>query len=306
MNISPSPLPRDGAEPVVTIRALRANDIPFAMEVKTLAGWNQTERDWLGYLEYEPAGCFLAEVGGRPAGTATSIAYGDRFGWVGMVLVHPEMRRSGIGTKLLRRAIEHLQQRGVHCVKLDATPMGRRVYLPMGFRDEYALSRYEGVGPGEVADTSAAVQFMTERDLPELVAFDARAFGAERRAVLRSMSGRNLEFCFVRREPRGAGERGASPVSGYLIARHGQDAVQVGPWVANDAAGADELLRSFLRRVPGKRVFVDVPHPNAAGVALIERYGFKVQRGFARMFLGENAYPGKPEWVFGTSSAEKG
>lgn len=281
-----------------TIRVLREGDIPFAMEVKNLAGWNQTARDWSGYLHYEPEGCFVAEVAGRKAGTATTIGYGDRFGWIGMVLVHPESRRGGIGTKLLRKGIAYLQERGVRCVKLDATAMGRKVYVPMGFVDEYELSRYEGDAPASVEATSAAVQFMTERDLPELVAFDAPIFGAERPAVLRSMSQRNPEFCFVRRD--------AGRITGYLIARHGQSAVQVGPWLARDEVGAEELWRAFLRRVPGQRVFVDVPHPNASALALVQSSGFTVQRGFSRMYLGENSWPGEPTCVFGTSSAEKG
>lgn len=284
--------------PFVRLRRLRPEDIPFAMEVKNAAGWNQSARDWAGYLAYEPEGCFLAEVDGQPAGTATSIAYGERCGWIGMVLVAPTRRRAGIGTKLLRRTIDYLQARGVRAVKLDATPMGRTVYLPMGFRDEYELSRFEGDAPARVAATSVAVQFMTERDLPELAAFDAEAFGARRDAVLREMSGRNPEYCFVRRE------RGA--ISGYLIARQGHRAVQIGPWVAHEAGGADELLRAFWRRVPGKRVLVDVPHPNAAGLETIRAYGFTVQRGYTRMFLGENAHPGLPKRMFGTSSAEKG
>lgn len=268
------------------------------MELKNLAGWNQTPKDWAGYLEYAPEGCYVAEVRGRPAGTATSIQYGERFGWIGMVLVHPDLRRFGIGTKLLRHAIEQLQRRGVACVKLDATPMGRAVYVPLGFKDEYEVSRYEGSAPAEVEATSAAVQFMTERDLPDVARFDAPIFGAERGAVLRSMSQRNPEFCFVL--------RGADGIRGYLIARSGLNAVQLGPWLARDLAGADELLRAFLRRVPGRRVFVDVPHPNAAGIALVERIGFTVQRGYSRMHLGENRYPGRPAEVFGTSSPEKG
>jgi ribosomal protein S18 acetylase RimI-like enzyme len=281
-----------------TLRTMRPEDIPFAMEVKTAAGWNQTARDWAAYLGYAPDGCFVAERAGRRVGTATTIAYGRRCGWVGMVLVHPEARRGGIGTALLRRAIAALQARGVAAVKLDATPMGRTVYLPMGFRDEYELTRFEGAAPAGAAPTGVAVQFMTERDLPELTAFDAEAFGAERGAVLRSMASRNPEFCFVRRE--------AGRIAGYLIARHGANAVQIGPWVARDAGSAEELLRAFWRRVPGRRVFVDVPHPNAAGLALIRGAGFAVQRGYTRMFLGENPFPGLPERVFGTSSAEKG
>lgn len=274
-------------------------DAPFAMELKNLAGWNQTARDWLGYLEFAPDGCFVAEVAGARVGTATTIAYGQTCGWIGMVLVHPDARRGGLGTRLLRHAIAHLQACGVSCVKLDATPMGKKVYVPMGFRDEYELSRYEGIAPAGDEATAATVQFFTEGDLAEVTAFDTIAFGSERGSVLRSMSRRNLAYCFVARDT-------AQRVSGYLIARDGQNAVQIGPWIAREAAVADDLLRAFFRRVSGRRVFVDVPHPNAAARSLVSGSGFTVQRGFTRMFLGENRHPGNPLQVFGTSSAEKG
>ena len=281
-----------------TLRRMELADVTRAMELKNLAGWNQTEKDWRGYLQFEPEGCFVAEAGGVRAGTATTLAYGDRVGWIGMVLVHPDARRFGIGTRLLRHAIDYLQRRGVACVKLDATPLGKKVYVPLGFRDEYELSRYEGLAPAGDAATAPAVQYLTDGDLAEVTAFDAPLFGAERGAVLRSMGRRNPELCFVSRD--------ASGVRGYLIAREGQNAVQLGPWVARDAAVAQELVGAFFRRVTGKKVFVDVPHPNAAGCTLIAKHGFTVQRGYARMFLGENRHPGQPACVFGTSGAEKG
>jgi GNAT superfamily N-acetyltransferase len=131
----------------VTLRVMRADDVPFANSLRQIAGWNQTEHDWRGYLSYDPDGCFVAEVQGRPAGTATTIRYGDRFGWIGMVLVHPDYRRLGVGTQLLNRAISRLKECRVRCIRLDATPMGKKVYVPLGFVDEYELSRYEGTPP---------------------------------------------------------------------------------------------------------------------------------------------------------------
>jgi GNAT superfamily N-acetyltransferase len=273
-------------------------DVPFAMELKNIAGWNQTERDWQGYLKYEPAGCFIAEVEGKAVGTATSIGYGNRFGWIGMVLVHPDARRLGIGTKLLSQAITYLQRRGVAGVKLDATPMGRNVYLPMGFRDEYELTRFQGATPMDSRAAEAGVLPLCESDRDQVVAYDARIFGAERAGVIDSMRQRNPDYCFVARD--------GGALRGYLIAREGHNAAQIGPWLADDKTTAERLLRAFCARVPGRRVFVDVPHPNPAGSALIQEYGFTVQRGYVRMYLGENRYPGIPGKVFGTSSAEKG
>jgi hypothetical protein len=46
--------------------------------------------------------------------------------------------------------------------------------------------------------------------------------------------------------------------------------------------------------------------PTPAATALVGRLGLGVQRGFTRMYLGENAFPGQPEWWYSTSGAEKG
>lgn len=284
--------------PSVELRKLTAADLAFACELNALAGWNQTEKDWRGYLEFEPEGCFLAEAEGRRAGTATTIRYGDRFGWIGMVLVHPDFRRFGIGTKLLRATIDYLQGCGVAAVKLDATPMGRKVYVPLGFVDEYEMSRYDGVVNEGVAAPSA-VRSLSVADLADVAAFDAPIFGAPREAVLRSMLSRKPEFCFVARD---AGGR----VRGFLLAREGRIAVQIGPWEADDATTAALLLQALFARIGGRRLFVDVLHPNAAARAMIENVGFAIQRSLTRMYLGENRNPGVPEKVFGISSPEKG
>lgn len=287
-----------GVPSEAVFRPLVAADIPFAMELKNIAGWNQTARDWAGYLEFEPAGCFVAEVGGRSAGTATAIRYGDEVGWVGMVLVHPDCRRLGLGTGLLRHVIDYLRHQGTKAIKLDATPMGRKVYLPLGFRDEYEVDRFEGSGPETGWARQPGVKPMQPGELCSLADFDRPIFGAARERVLVSLSSRNPGWCWVARDRDG--------VAGYLIAREGHEAVQLGPWVARDHETADRLLMTFLAEVQGRRVLVDVPAPNHAGQELVRRRGMVVQRSFTRMCLGENLHPGDPSRVFGTAGAEKG
>jgi ribosomal protein S18 acetylase RimI-like enzyme len=240
----------------------------------------------------------VAEADGKPAGTATTIRYGDRFGWIGMVLVHPGFRRLGIGTQLLNRAIGRLQQCGVQCIKLDATPMGKKVYVPLGFIDEYELSRYEGAPKAVGSMDHTDVVPFSRADFAAMVRLDGIAFGAERAAVLQSLSQRNPELCFALRD--GAG------IAGFIIAREGAGAVQVGPWIARDPVVAERLLRALFRRLTGRRVFVDVVEPNGPANALIQAEGFSVQRTLTRMYLGKNLHPGEPRLVFGISSPEKG
>jgi len=120
------------AQSPLSLRLLRHKDLAFADSLRALVGWNQTFDDWERFLALEPDGCFLAECNGAPAGTATTLVYGPDLAWIGMALVHPDYRRRGIGRALLERCLEHLRVREVRCVKLDATPLGKRPRLQRG------------------------------------------------------------------------------------------------------------------------------------------------------------------------------
>lgn len=288
---------------LVHIRQLGLHDIAFAMELKNIAGWNQTEKDWERYLTLEPEGCFLAEASGKKAGTGTAISY-DRFGWVGMVLVHPSQRRLGLGTQLLRKTISYLSNKGIDCIKLDATPMGRTVYIPLGFTDEYEVYRYERkAGNGGAAGTdetalSANVFSITEEMIEDIAKFDEYYFGAFRANVLTQLWRNSDRFAYYLRDHEG--------ISGYMMAHQGYGAVQIGPWVARDACIAEKLFVALLHNLPDLNILLDVPCMNKEGIILMEKYGFHIQRGFYRMYLGENCFPGNPHGIYATSGAEKG
>jgi len=288
------------------IRALSERDISFAMTLKNIAGWNQTEQDWRDYLYYDREGCFLAEFDGEKAATMTTIRYGTYFGWIGMVLVHPDYRGRGVATQLLQSGIRHLRDQGVRCIKLDATAMGKKVYVPLGFEEEYDVRRYEldtasalSVPKHTAAFGSAGgVQPLTGAHLKEIAAYDETIFGANRSAVLERLAIREPQYCFFTRDDRG--------MTGYLMAHQGYEAVQIGPWAASDVHAAEALLTALLASVGEGKVFFDLPCPNVQGIGLAEKAGFRIQRTFCRMHLGNNAYPGEPQLVYGTSGAEKG
>lgn len=284
------------ARPEVVLRRLTAADLPFAASLNAHIGWNQTQRDWQGYLEFEPQGCFLAEIAGRPVGTATTVRFEETVAWIGMVLVHPDYRRWGIGTTLLKRALSYLREAGIGSIKLDATPLGRKVYVPLGFQDEYGVTRYDGRAPEGLS--SGGVQPIRPEDWPALAALDRSAFGVERRRVLRSLASRQPELCLT---AWSGGE-----MTGYLMAREGREALQLGSCVARDFGVARDLVHALLARVAGRRIFLDVPDLNQEMTAELRRLGFGVQRGFTRMFLGANDHPGDPSQIFATAGAEKG
>ena len=283
----------------VHIRPFRDSDLPLGMKLKELACWNQLEADWRRFLRLQPDGCFVAEIDGRAAGTATTTQYGSRFGWVGMVLVLPEKRRRGIGTRLLRHCIGYLETRAVASVKLDATPLGKKLYDTLGFVDEYPIERKQLAAAPAVHDEEIDVDRMAPGHIEALAHYDEPVFGAARRAHLSLLLAQNPGGCFVHKDAAGR-------IDGYVFSRPGANAAQIGPLAANDAGTAHALFRAALCPLAGQPVFLDVPmtHPSPSEIAA--RYGFQTQRPLIRMYRGCNAYPGDVSRAYAFCGPETG
>jgi len=257
------------------IRKLTVDDLGFAQELRAIAGWNQTEKDWRRYLAHEPEGCFAAEWNGRPVGTVTTTRHGADLAWIGMMLVHPDFRRRGIATALMRRAMEYLRGQGVPCIKLDATPEGEPVYARLGFQAEWRLRRWEFVFPENETLPDARGNGSTA----DYAALDRRAFGADRSGWLRRLeAGARQVVC--------AGE-------GYGMIRNGARANYLGPIVCASPAATADIVRRLLPHASG-RVYWDIPSDNQAAVQLARELGFEPTRDLLRMWTGDRNLPGEP------------
>ena len=277
-------------------------DVPFADRVRDMAGWNQSLQDWRRVLRHDPHGCFVAEWNGRPAGTATTTIHSKDLAWIGMVLVDPDLRRRGIGTALLMRCIEHLRRSGVGCIKLDATPLGRQVYGPLGFVAEWSLSRWE---TAELAPCPARIDTASDPgprpldsgDICCVADLDASAFGVARNRMLSMLAAQSQTR--VRRD-------GAGRIEGYGMLRPGQRAHYLGPMVAEDESSGIALADDLLGGIPGQPLYWDIPDANQAAIRVACRYGMQRQRTLTRMYLGENTRPGRPEAQWAIAAPEIG
>jgi ribosomal protein S18 acetylase RimI-like enzyme len=276
------------------------------MALKESAGWNQTEADWRLLLEQEPQGCFAIESEGRVVASATAYCYGRDSAWIGMVLTLPQARRRGFGWRVFCAAVDFCQGRGVRCLKLDATDIGRPLYERAQFLPEYQVERW-GRSIADcglrIADFKPSPQSairnpeLDEGRLRCLAALDAKAFGVSRAALLEALL-RNSDWsaCI---------ERDGAPVA-YAMSRPGTNARYFGPCVAASLEDARALWEAFFACFPNQPVFVDVPAPNTAARGLIESYGFQVRRTLLRMYRGPNDQPGDPSLVYGLAGFEYG
>ena len=257
------------------IGPLKPADLADANALVAEAGWNQTTEDWRIFLDCGTA--YAVRRDDRVVATAAWLPYGGRCAWISMVLVTAAARRRGLATQLLHRCIADVTAAGLVPV-LDATPAGRTVYAPLGFQETWGFARFAAQQRVEAPTAPGPkIEAITDAVWPDIIAYDAAAFGADRSQVLARLRGRlpgaNL---IARRDGR---------LTGMLLGRDGRAAAHLGPLIAEDDATAIALLARALGAVSGT-VYIDIADAKSGVRDWLERIGFTMQRPFTRMLLG--------------------
>jgi ribosomal protein S18 acetylase RimI-like enzyme len=281
---------------------LDAASLDGCLALTRAAGWNQNAADWRLMLEIG-RGWGLTRADGTLVASTLVLPYGG-FAWVSMVLVLPEQRRQGFAARLLRTALADLRAAGLTPV-LDATPAGRAVYLREGFHDNWGFRRYQLANdvPARRRTRADGVRPLAADDWPQLLALDAKAFGASRERLLRALAMR-LPAAALVLERSGA-------IRGFLLGREGQEAWQLGPLVVDSDAGDDgagtaqALLDAALGELPVP-IYLDAADHAASLVVSLAARGFACQRPFTRMVFGAGGAPGDAAKIMLVAGPELG
>jgi ribosomal protein S18 acetylase RimI-like enzyme len=268
-------------------------DLEFLIEITRSLGWTTTSSDIENFLSYEPKGCFVADLKGEVVGSVTTTPY-THFGWIGMVLVKEELRRRGIGSALMWRAIDYLRKKRIATARLEADPPGVPLYEQLSFVKECNSERLYREGP--TLPPVDGVRRATEADLRKIRALDMQAFGDDRTRVLARLL-RCSEFALVSEE---------KPAKGMLMARMTAHGALFGPFVAAEPQLAEHLLKAGLSRVIDAPVFVGVPETHENALNLLRRYGFKQRATLSRMYLGSAPRSGDPLLEYGIGASATG
>ncbi len=264
----------------VSIRNLRADDLDFVYAMVTTEQWNDRKDDLKRMLEYEPDGCFIAEVNNKAAGHVFTVSYG-KLGWIGLLIVKPKYRRIGIGRVLTEKAKQYLMSVGTTTIKLEAVPEISQLYRNMGFVGEYDSFRFKGVYTTHQTLEDRHVTLMEEEMIKEIAEFDAQYFGAERTRVLSSLYQADPTLCLVSSQQ--------SRIRGYIMCRKAETGYKLGPWVCAPCSKrtAEALFTGCLQRIePKASVFVGVPAANKEAVEILQAHGFAQYSKSIRMRLG--------------------
>jgi GNAT superfamily N-acetyltransferase len=273
-------------------------DIGAGLGLCRASRWDQVGRDWERFITAASAHTTAAVREGRLVGTAATIHYGDRFGWIGMVLVDPIAQGQGLGASLLKSALDRLRDVPV---RLDATPAGYPLYVKEGFEEESRLRRVERISATDFVATLNAgghVQPMTPDDLPDIAAMDAAVFGGPRMDLLQWMFEGARDYAFAARRGR--------QLTGYLFGRHGFEFEHLGPIVASNPNTAIELTTACMSRHADRPFIIDATCHDEEWLGFLENSGFREQRPFIRMHRGGRLPFGQPRRQYAVLGPEFG
>lgn len=292
----------DGA---VKLRPFSPDDFDFAAERTAAEGWDDGNRpEFEHFFAHDPAGCLIAEADGRRVGMGVATAYASA-GFVGMLIVVPDLRGRGVGRRLLDATVSYLKKRGCRGIYLDAVARAVPLYERAGFRricrslrfriDPARLRRVEIPQPAQ-----AAVRPMQEADLEAVTTLDRARFGESRGLLLKRRLDYHPDLSWVSEHD--------GRVNGFISGRRGFELLTAGPLVCEgDRDQAKALVQAVARSADDRKVLIGVLEANPAGVGLLESLGFT--RGAnppLRMVLGEDTGLGGAATCLAIGSAAKG
>ena len=222
------------------------------------AGWNQNDRDINRIVELDPEGVFCAKLVGDgydvPVGTCVVSPLGASNTWIGMILVHPELRRQGLATAMMRHCIQYAVDAGKVINGLDATPMGSTVYVNVGYVGTFRIWRSIFQTEEFAQASPSRARPIGEAELEEVISYDSTCFMA-RPNVLRALYADSEGQAYYY-----PGDDGK--VAGYAFGRPGRIRPFVGPMMAESPEAAADLLAAIVptfHKQDYKEAFIDTP-----------------------------------------------
>lgn len=278
------------------VRTMSADDLALVLGWARDEGWNPGLDDVPAFLAADPGGFLLGSVDGEPAASISLVRYGG-FAFLGLYIVVPGRRGEGHGYALWQHALDALPAGTV--VGLDGVVAEQENYRRSGFVLAHRNARWGGsVDLALLGEPLPEVRLAGPGDVAAITAYDAELFPAARDAFLAAwLTGSPTRQTRVHEED--------GRVRGYGTVRLCHDGWKVGPLLADSAEVAASLLAALVGPVAPGPVFLDVPEPNDAAVALATGLGLAPSFETARMYRG--ADPGLPlERVFGITTLELG
>ncbi|WP_406002353.1 GNAT family N-acetyltransferase [Streptomyces sp. NBC_00829] len=238
-------------------------------------GWNPGNGDVACFHPTDPAGFFVGRLGDRTVSAVSIVNYSEEYAFLGYYLVHPGLRRRGLGLATWRAAFPHA---GTRTVGLDAVPEQQPTYGRSGFKSAHDTLRYGG-RPERSGTPAADAVAVTADHVEAIAAYDRQCFPAERPGFVARWLTAAGHVAYARlREGR---------IAGYGVIRPALDGHRIGPLFADTPEDAEVLFDALTAHLrPEEEVSIDIPEPHRAASALVLARGLEPRSHTVRMYIG--------------------
>ena len=278
------------------IKVMNPSDLQFAYHLAhELEKWTTTQSYFQRLIDFTPNGCFIAYSDNKKIGMVSTTIY-DNAAWIGSLIVLPEYRGNGIGTILMEKAIQFLEDNHVETIRLDAVLEIIPLYKKLGFMEEYESLRYTSFG--RERDTQK-LKRMKESELADAIFLDKQYTGLNREKILRRVYSDFSDLNFLIRKNGRA--------HGFIMAKNLNSVIKIGPWICDPEFPlfADILIENVINKINGKKIWVGLPVGNDQSVKILDKLGFSKIGSSMRMYRGKK--PNEDvKGIFGIGSPEKG
>ena len=212
------------------------------------------------------------------AGGGSIFRHSEDFGFMGLFIVRPALRSSGLGKRLWHTRLEMLKGRlsGNAAIGLDGVFRMEGFYARGGFKTAYRTYRFEGIAPKLYPVNGAAGGAASAAELAD---YDSAILGYDRSGLLREWLDAPATHVEVIRE--------GGLIRGYGIVRSAESGTKFGPILADKPEVFEALIVSLFSRQPGVRFQIDIPETCHTAMQAAERWGFQRAFGCARMYSGK-------------------
>jgi hypothetical protein len=272
------------------IRTLTRAEVVTLVDWAAGEGWNPGLLDPEAFRAADRKGFIGSFVDDEMVAGISAVAYGERYGFIGLYICRPDMRGRGHGRAVWAAGTERLQGR---TVGLDGVDAQFENYRRKGFDPAYRTIRFGGRVGSLVA--SESVRPTTDKDRTGIFNLDRRCFPAPRQSFLDR---------WLAPPHRTVVSRNGNEISGYAVMRQCREGWKVGPIFAENEDVAASLLASLTTEIDGK-VYIDVPAYQDPFISQLRNAGLEPGFETTRMYTGP-APDVEGKVVFGVTSLELG
>jgi len=238
-----TPRPGDG----IGYRTMEAADLEAAWQLSMDQHWPHRPVDWEDAFALGEG--IVAEADGQLVGTAMRWRWSPAHATVGLVIVSELMRGRRIGSALMERVLDGLEDSNV---SLHATEEGRGLYERLGFVRTGEIRQHQGVAasaPLIALDDGWRLRPFDRSDEPALFALDEAARGWPRPTMLRMWIDSAEQVVVLDDSGR---------LDGYAMLRRFGRGVEIGPVIASHDVGARALIAHLVSLSAGRFARMDV------------------------------------------------